>query len=143
MKLLLVAILVLSAFLVAACTDYDVETADTRANKRGFAKHLGFEPSDEVSGIYYYADEVGGDVRYQITFECSKELAEKIIRFQTLQPKPDNYSGLSPRDDLKWWKPDSIEGRPMWIKKDETGRYYREFWYSKEDGRAYYHEYSI
>lgn len=130
------------SLLLAACTDYDVDIADTPANRKGFTKHLGFEPGKDVTAVYYYVDELGADVRYQLSFECAKGVAMKIITDLSLQPKPDDYSGLDPRNDLKWWKPDSTEGRPMWIKKAKDGQYYWELWYSEEDGRAYYHEYS-
>ena len=143
MNPLRVFILFSFSLLLAACTDYDVHTADTPANRKGFAKHLGFEPGSAVSEVYYYADELGADVRYQLSFKCPKEVAEKIIGGLSLQPRPDDYSGLDPRDDLKWWKPNSIEGLSMWIKRTQGGQYHREFWYCDEDGLAFYHEYSI
>jgi len=143
MNLLRFSTLLSISLLLAACTDYDVGTADTPANREGFTKHIGFEPSDDVTEVYYYADELGADVQYQLSFKCPKEVAEKIIRDLSLQPKPDDYSGLDPRDDLNWWKPDSTEGHPMWIKRAKDGQHHWELWYSEENGSAYYHEYSI
>lgn len=131
------------SLLLAACTDYDVGTADTPANRKGFAKHIGFEPGSDVTNVYYYADELGADVRYQLSFQCPKQVAEKIIETLSLQPNPPKYNGLDPREDLEWWTPDSTEELPMWIKESEDDQYCWVFWYSKEDGRCYYHEYSI
>jgi hypothetical protein len=143
MKAIRFIILLSVSLLLAACTDYDVETADTPPNRKGFARHLGFEPGSEVTAVYYYADELGANVQYQLSFECPKEVVERIIRDLSLQPRPEDYLGLDPRNDLKWWKPDSTEGRTMWIKKGKDGQHHLELWYSDEDGRAYYHEYSI
>lgn len=136
------AILFLFSLLIAACSDYDVDTADAPVNRNGFSKHMGFEPGSDVTAVYYYADELGADVRYQLSFQCPKEIAEKIISFLSLQSKPADYSGLDPRDDLKWWEPNSTDTLPMWIKTAKDGQYHWEFWYSEEDGRSFYHEYS-
>jgi len=137
------SILLSFSLLWAACSDYDVDTADTLANRNGLAKHLGFEPGSDVTEVYYYSDELGADVRYQLSFKCPKEVVEKIIVDLSLQPKPEGYSGLAPRDDLKWWKPNSTEGLQMWLKEAPDKQYFWELWYSEEEGYAYYQEYSI
>ena len=142
MKLLPFGLLLSLVLLLPGCTDYDVDTADTPANRKGFAERLGFDPGGDVTGVYFYADELGADVRFQLSFHCPKEIAEKIIGDLSLQPKPDDYLGLDPRADLKWWQPDSTEALPMWIKKSQDGQRHWEFWYSEEDGRSFYHEYS-
>lgn len=143
MKPLPFAIYFFFGLLMAGCTDYDVDTPDTPANRSGFIKHFGFEPAGGVTEIYYYADEFGADVRFQLAFKCPDEVAEQIIEKLSLLPSPDDDSGLDPRSDLLWWKPDSTNGRSMWCKQTNDGQYHRVFWYSKEDGRAYYHEYSM
>lgn len=135
-------LLLSSCLLVAGCTDYDVNTADTPANREGFARHLGFAPGSDVTAVYYYADGLGADVRYQLSFQCPRVVADKIIKTLSLDPKPADYSGLDPRDDLKWWTPHSTEALPMWIKRSTDGQHHWEFWYSEKDGRSYYHEYS-
>lgn len=138
--LLLVTIFVTA--LVSGCTSYDIDTPDTTANRKGFERHLKITRTDAVTGVYYYADEIGADVRYQLTFKCDRKTIDQIINSLSLTQAPVGYEGLAPRDDLGWWKPDSTEDKTHWIheKKDE---YYRELWYSEDDGVAFYHEYSI
>ena len=48
--------------IINGCTDYDHDVPDTKQNKSGFERHLGFKPSPDVKNLYYYADEFGGDV---------------------------------------------------------------------------------
>ncbi|WP_269524856.1 hypothetical protein [Coraliomargarita parva] len=137
------ALLLFASLMLSGCTDYAINTADTVANRDGFKAHFGFEPGPDVSALYYYADEFGADVRYQLAFRCPKPFADEIIRELKLMPSPANYSGLKPRDDLEWWLPSSTRDLPMWIHTPEKARYFREFWYSEAEGRAYYQEYSI
>ena len=141
MKYLRFALLLSALFALSGCTKYDVDTPDTPSNRAGFSKHIGFDPGEEVSEVYYYADELGGDVRYQLSFKCNRDIAEKIRTTLSLSPAPQDHFVLAPRDDLKWWDENSTRDREHWIKVDDK-KYYREFWFSEEDGRGFYHEYS-
>ena len=142
MRFLQFVILLWAGLLLSACTDYDVGTADTPANREGFVRHLGFQPGEQVVSVYYYADEFGADVRYQLSFECPPEIAEKIVAELSVRPGSEDDLRLYPRDDLEWWKPGATEGLPRWSTEGGEGQHRREFWYSETDGRAYYHEYS-
>ncbi len=128
---------------LSSCTHYDVETADTPANRKGFENHLGFVPDQNVTGVYYYADELGADVQYQLSFRCPKSTIERIVEKLALEPVTPERAGelLDPRDDLDWWKPDSVTDLPLWGKEEEG--YYWQLWYSEEDNRAFYQEFSI
>ena len=104
--------------LLSSCTHYDVETADTPANRKGFESHFGFAPDKAVTNVCYYTDELGADVRFQLSFQCPKATADKVIAKLSLKSVPPDKaeSLLDPRDDLPWWKPDSIDNRDLWIK---------------------------
>ena len=134
----------LLAALLSSCTNYDVETSDTPANRKGFESHFGFAPDNNVTNVYYYADELGADVKYQLSFQCPKATVDKIIAELSLKSVPPDQaqSLLDPRDDLPWWKPDSIDNRDLWI-KEKKNEYYWQLWYSEKDGKAYYLEYSL
>jgi hypothetical protein len=97
--------------LLSSCTHYNVATADTLANRKGFESHFGFAPNNTVTNVYYYADELGADVRYQLAFQCPKATVDRIIAKLSLKSVPPDQaqSLLDPHDDLPWWKPDSIE----------------------------------
>jgi len=124
------------------CSAYDSGTPDSPANRKGFERRLGFRPGEEISQVYFYADELGADMRYQLSFRCDKQMVENIISRLSLVPTPENSNGLDPRDDLPWWRPDSIKGRTHWMKEKENA-YYWELWYSEDDQVAFYQEYSI
>ena len=143
MKFCLDVALLIVLFL-ASCTEYDLETADTPANRKGFERHFGLPAGANMTQVYYYADELGSDVVYQLSFKCSRDTIEKIISELSLKPVPKDTADrlLAPRDDLPWWKPDSIDGRDLWIKEEEN-QYYWQLWYSEKDGMAFYLEYSV
>ncbi|MBT7851801.1 MAG: hypothetical protein HN675_00645 [Opitutae bacterium] len=130
--------------LFAACTHYDVETADTPANRGGFERHFGFVPDASVTKVYYYADELGIDASYQLSFKCSRETIKRIIEKLSLESVPPERADslLAPRDDLPWWNPDSIDNRELWLKEEENA-YYWQLWYSDRDQMAFYLEYSV
>ena len=127
-----------------ACTHYDVETADTPANRDGFERHFGFVPDASVTKVYYYADELGVDASYQLSFKCSRETVNRIIDKLSLESVPPERADslLDPRDDLPWWNPDSIDKREFWLKEEENA-YYWQLWYSDRDQTAFYLEYSV
>ncbi len=131
-----------AAAVMGGCTDYDVDTPDTAANRKGFERHFKLEPDEDVAQVYYYADELGADVRYQLSFRCGRETIDEIISRLSLAEAPEDHGGLAPRDDLTWWKPDSTSGRSHWV-KERRNEHFWELWYSAEDGKAYYHEYSM
>ena len=130
--------------LLGACTHYDVETADTPANRGGFEQHFGFVPDTSVTNVYYYADELGIDASYQLSFKCSRETVNRIIDKLSLESVPPERADslLDPRDDLPWWNPDSIDNRELWLKEEENA-YYWQLWYSDRDQTAFYLEYSV
>ena len=138
-KLFIVLIIIIS-FTIYGCARYDVNIPDTVDNRNGFEDHLKIKPDETISQVYYYADELGSDVRYQLSFKCNKETIKKII--SKLSLTSGDYSGLAPRDDLTWWKPDSTKERTHWVKKIND-KYYKELWYSEKDRTAFYHEYSM
>ncbi len=59
------------AFMFTGCTSYDHDKPDTENNKAGFERHFGFEPTEDITNIYYYADELGIDQTYQLSFTCN------------------------------------------------------------------------
>ena len=134
----------LIVLLMASCTEYDLEIADSPANRKGFEESFGFAADANMSQVYYYADEFGADVRYQLSFKCPRVVVDKIISELSLKPVPQDTADslLDPREDLPWWQPDSIDGRDLWI-KEEGNQYYRQLWYSEKNGMAFYLEYSV
>ncbi|HNW91838.1 MAG TPA: hypothetical protein PKM88_02895 [bacterium] len=121
---------------------YDISTPDAIGNRKGFEHHFTFAPDTSVSNVYYYADELGADCQYQLSFKCDTATIERIINTIGLVEVTNHDTGLPPRADFTWWTPNSTKGRTLWV-KETMDEYYWELWYSETDGTAFYHEYSI
>lgn len=120
---------------------YDVDTPDTVKNRKGFERHLGILPGENVSRIFYFADELGADCRYQLSFKCDPVTIENIIAVLGLV-RSEEFHGLAPHEKLFWWPLGATEGRDFWM-KGSAGQYSWELWYSESDHMAYYQEYSL
>ena len=77
--------------LVSSCTKYDHDSPDTQANRDGFRRHIGFAPSDAVSKLYYYADELGADVSYQLGFETDRKTIDAVVVSLGLAQKQSDF----------------------------------------------------
>ena len=117
-------------------------TPDTVANRKRFERHLGFPPDDSITQVYYYADEIGVDVRYQMSFKCNRERVDDIIRQLGLSPAPDPYGGLRPITGFTWWTEGATKDCELWV-AESSKDYFRELWYSEERGVVLYQEYSL
>jgi hypothetical protein len=75
-KIILLGVL-LTAF--SACSRYDYDKADSKANRKGFEYHLGIVPDKNITGVYFFADEWGNDTAYWFAFSAPQEVIDKII----------------------------------------------------------------
>ena len=138
-KVLLLSVLLLVSL---ACTSYDYDQADTPANQAGFERHFGFSRPDSVNGIYYYADEMGADVVYQMGFEATPETIDRIVaELELVQREPGFQSNLA--RDFDWWNEDTIEELTPYWKSTPDQDYYWMLWYDSDNQQAYYLEFSL
>ena len=135
-------IFLLFALALFACTRYDVSTPDTSANRAGFEQRLGVKPTADVKGVYFYADELGGDVKFQLRFECSQKTIDAIASHLGLTAAAPPENRLRGRDDLGWWKEQSLKALACYWKADGQ-KYFRFLWYDAAKGEAFYLEYSM
>lgn len=125
-----------------ACTRYDFDQPDTAANQAGFERHFGFHPPDSVTELYYYADEMGTDVLYQMGFETKSETVQRIVtELDLVQGEPDSQNNLA--RDFEWWNENMIEELIPYWKSTPEQDYYWMLWYDPETQQAYYLEYSL
>lgn len=138
-------LLILFAALLVACTDYDHDTPDTAANLAGFERHFGFAAPADVTDVYYYADELGADVTYQLGFAAGPETVERIVAaLELAQTDPTERHDFNiARDDLSWWDAADIRQATFYQKTNAEKGYWRLLWYSAATGRVYYLEYSV
>jgi hypothetical protein len=120
---------------------FDSYNPDTKYNKKRFTDFFGFEPTDDVSDIYCYNDQIGIDSKFQFSFKCDTTTRSKIIKFLQLSPesKPNNSSsGLW--TEFKWWDRHKIETMIPYSYNSENN-YYRYLWYDEASSVAYYFDF--
>jgi hypothetical protein len=129
-------------FSLCGFTNYNHDKADTLANKKGYARHLGQQPSGEVKGIYFYADQLGADCSYQLRFECSQKTHDELVHSLGLTHAVKQDGHLRGRD-FSWWNAKAIDGLPAHWKVNPEGNYYWFLWLDSAKGEAFFLEYSI
>jgi hypothetical protein len=128
--------------LLSACTNYDYDQADTPANQAGFERHFGFPTPTSVTDLYYFADELGTDVLYQLGFKTDPETIEKIVaELDLIQQEPDLQTNLA--RDFDWWDNTVIENLTPYWKHNTDNDYFWFLWYDPDNQQAYYIEYSL
>ncbi len=137
-------IVLLCAALLACGTEYDYDVPDTAANRDGFERHFGFAAPANVTDLYYFADELGADVKYQLGFEAGPETVADIVATLNLtQSDSTKAHGLNLAYDFPWWDGEDIQRATLYQKTNAEEDYWWELWYSEATGRVYYLEYSL
>ena len=137
-----IVFIILLATLVA-CTDYDHDVPDTATNLKGFERHFGFEAPPDVTDVYYFADEMGADVLYQLGFEAGPETVARIVN--GLDLKRSDSAGPNPNlgYEFPWWDAQDVQHATLYWKSNEGQDYWWALWYSAPTQRVYYLEYSL
>jgi hypothetical protein len=134
--------LIILLVVLAACTAYDHDTSDTAANLEGFECHFGFAAPPDVTDVYYFADEMGADVLYQLGFEAGPETVARIVSALGLAQTASEEIGLGLAYTFPWWDEQDIQQATLYWKSSEDQDYWWALWYSEATGRIYYLEYS-
>lgn len=139
-----ILLITVAVFLLGACTSYDFDQADTEANQAGFERHFGFPTPESVSELYYFADEIGVDVKYQIGFKTDQATVEQIIAALSLEQQDLSFGiGFGLVQDFDWWPVTGIENlQPYWNGTPEDD-YYWILWYDTATQSVYYLEFSL
>ena len=119
-------------------------TTDPTRNptERGFKNILASQLPDSVSNLYYFADALGADVKYQLGFSADGAVIQEIVDKHQLTEANDETHIPTARE-FDWWVSDEVKMLPVYWKKTADKEYYRYLWYSKETMQAYYLEYSL
>lgn len=129
---------------LAACTDYDHDIPDTAANLAGFERHFDFVVPSDVTDVFYFADEMGADVLYQLGFEAAPGTVERIVKALDLAPAAGGQEmGVGLAYDFPWWDEKDFQQAALYQKANDNQDYWRELWYSETPGRVYYLEFSL
>ena len=92
--------------------------------------------------MYYYADELGADVKYQLGFKTDEATVVQIIdRLDLQQAEPEMWVGLA--TEFSWWDELALDGLTPYRKTNQDEDYYWFLWYNPETQRVYYLEFSV
>ncbi len=125
---------VAALLLWCSCSRYDVDKADSKANRRGFEQCFGFPAGDSVTGVYFFADEWGGDAQYCLAFFAPQEVIDRIIREWELSLVAAGGSAApgGTVDSLPWWDAGERRDSKHYRYEDEAQEISRQLWYNPE-----------
>ena len=126
-----------------AFTDYDFDQPNTPANQAGFERHFGFPMPASVSDLYYFADEIGADVKYQLGFTADQETVERIVAALDLTQQEPKFDCTGLIREFDWWSKDAVESVTPYWEGNRDNDYYRFLWFDADRQRAYYLEFSL
>ena len=134
----------IKAWLTLLCalvgTRVDADKADTAANIRFFRRRFGVPPGQAYTGIVCLANELGADVWYQLVCTCDGTAMRRLVQALGLQPAPAESLAATPREMPPGWPAGVTTDLPAWSRQEF--RRYRTLWFSEQQGRLYYLEYT-
>jgi hypothetical protein len=122
---------------------FDSYKPDTKYNRKRFTDFFGFVPTNDVSDLYCYNDQIGIDSKFQFSFKCDTATKARIIKYLELSPErmPNNSSsGLW--TSFKWWNTGKIKTLVPYSYKTEN-QYYRYLWFDDSTGTAFYLDFDM
>ena len=145
MKIILFRFMSIAAIVLSliACTSYDHDKPDTLSNQKGFESHFGFAVPTSVSDLYYFADELGADVTYQLGFEANQETIDEIVSDLGLGQEELKTTWVGISYEFPWWDEEDIENLTPYWKSNQDKDYYWILWYDPTSQRVYYLEFSL
>lgn len=125
---------VMSISILVSCSRYDANTPDTKANRNGFAQHLKISPGKEVTDVYFFADEWGGDTAYWFAFSAPAGVVNEIIKNLELALTNDPENGFDPpvSRPFAWWSAEERKKSQYYEFRDEKKEISRSLWYNTE-----------
>ncbi len=117
-----------------SCSDYDWDKPDSKANRAGFESHFGFKPQKDVTNVYFFADEWGGDASYWFAFSAPREVIDKIIqkwKLTSVEKNSDNYTPPV-TEALVWWNLEERKKSLRYEFRDEAKEIECHLWYDPE-----------
>lgn len=120
-----------------SCTRFDTKTPDASANRKGFETHLGFPPAEEVTEVYFYADEWGGDAKYLLAFKAPPNVVDAIVKQQELK-RESNQGYDSDSERFPWWSSEFRRQAEFYQFEDERREILRQLWHDPATGRCHF-----
>ena len=125
------------------CTPYTHDKPDTAPNQQGFARHFGFSPPADVTELYYYADELGIDAKYQLGFKADRSTVDRIVSSLDLKKPDKGFVEERIGTEFPWWtRSDFKDLKPYW-KRSSDGKAFKYLWYDESKKQAWYLEFDL
>ena len=122
---------------------FDHDQPDTENNKIRFRDFIQVELSPDVRNIYCFDDAISIDADYMFAFNCADSTSEKIIQKHQLRPEGIvQNNGFGMQHDFPWWDKKRIATLPKYS-WNSNERYFKHFWYDRENQQAYYFEFDL
>lgn len=127
---------------IYSCTNYNVDKADTPANKRGFKNIVDVPLTPDVKQIYFYVDEFIQDPSYQLSFKCNQNTLNAIvIKHELTKEQKDTSTFVMPPGypSFFWWDNKKLTTLEYhWKLDDRENEKLIELWYDPKDSTAYF-----
>lgn len=124
-----------------SCTNFSIDTPDTKGNIRGFKSIIDVPKTDDVKDIYFFADELGFEPLYQFSFSCDISTINRIINEHKLKKiqKDPNDIPIGVGQKFKWWDCMFVDTLNLhWSRFDTTANHVIDLWYDSKNSRGYY-----
>jgi hypothetical protein len=121
-----------------SCASNSSDSPTPKVNKNVFFDFFKFEPTPDVRDFNYYADEIGIDASYWISFGCDDSTIQKIHKSLELHEGKEGrglFGGLN-SSPTKWWDTTFIFKAIPYIKVEEPIYWF--LWYDKTKKKAYF-----
>lgn len=130
-------------FFSSCVPPFDSDTPDTENNKYHYEHLVNVKLTKDVNKIYTYGDELGIDASYYLAFECNKNTALRIIESNKCIKDSDKGIALYGGFKMKWWNENEIDTLTRFVYKNESGRYFKYFWYNDLNQHAYFLDFDL
>ncbi len=121
-------------------TPYTHDRPDTIENKKGFERHFGVSPSPDVTELYFYADELGIDAKYQLGFKADRSTVDKIIAKLGLEQMDQSFDDQI-ATEFPWWQKSDLAGlKPYHVQIAKVHKY---LWYDEKKRQVWYLDFDL
>jgi hypothetical protein len=105
-----------------------------------FHRLIGFPPNEDVKELNVYANELGIDASYWISFKCHDSTVKKIVNQLRLKERKNVHRGMFGglnSEPTKWWDTSFVFQAKPFERIDEDARLFWYLWYNKNNNMAY------
>ena len=115
---------------------FDSNTPDTKNNVFHYEHLVNIKISNDVKSLYSYGNEFGIDASYYLSFKCSKQTSNKIIKQNEMTLDVERGTALYSSLELIWWNRNEIDTLKRYVYSNPEKTYFKYFWYNKNTNQG-------